>query len=112
MTNAQNRQRWTQEQKKQAQAAFAVTVKPVGVERAERLVSLRALADTLSTAPWASETLDAVRGEIKRLEITAPRPVYCPYRGGLKQVCETPNACAGGADCRRGVDPSASQMTA
>lgn len=29
------------------------------------------------------------------------RPIYCPHRGGLKQECETPNACAGGADCRR-----------
>lgn len=44
-------------------------------------------------------------------ETTAPRPVYCPYRGGLKQICETPNACAGGADCRRGIDPTVPQAT-
>jgi hypothetical protein len=68
MTNAQNRQRWAKDQKKQAQAAFAATVKPVDVERAERLVSLRSLADTLSMAPWAAETLDGVRAEIRRLE--------------------------------------------
>jgi transcriptional regulator with XRE-family HTH domain len=34
-------------------------------------------------------------------------PVYCPNRGGLKQVCETPNACAGGARCRRGSSHTA-----
>lgn len=44
-------------------------------------------------------------------QTTDPRPVYCPHRGGIKQVCETPNACAGGADCRRGVDPAVSQTT-
>lgn len=31
--------------------------------------------------------------------------IYCPHRGGPKLECETPNACAGGADCRRGSDP-------
>lgn len=68
MTNAQNRQRWAKDQKKQAQVAFADTVKSVEVERAERLVSLRTLADTLSMAPWAAKTLDGVRAEIRRLE--------------------------------------------
>jgi hypothetical protein len=32
------------------------------------------------------------------------RPIYCPRRHG-KTECETPNACAGGADCRLGPDP-------
>lgn len=31
------------------------------------------------------------------------RPVYCPNMGGMKMECETPNACAGGVDCRRGA---------
>ena len=29
-----------------------------------------------------------------------PKPIYCPRRHGIE--CDTPNACAGGADCRFG----------
>lgn len=36
------------------------------------------------------------------------KPVYCPRRHGIE--CETPNACAGGCDCRMGPDLAA--MTA
>ena len=68
MTNAQNRQRWAAGQRKRAQSAFAGTVKSVETERAERLAGLHALADTLSMAPWAAQTLDGVRAEISRLE--------------------------------------------
>ena len=34
-----------------------------------------------------------------------PKPIYCPRRHGIE--CDTPNACAGGADCRFGPDPYA-----
>jgi hypothetical protein len=33
-----------------------------------------------------------------------PKPIYCPRRHGIE--CDTPNACAGGADCRFGPDPA------
>ena len=33
-----------------------------------------------------------------------PKPIYCPRRPGIE--CDTPNACAGGADCRFGPDPA------
>jgi hypothetical protein len=36
--------------------------------------------------------------------ITEAKPIYCPRRQQHTAVCETPNACAGGADCRLGPD--------
>ena len=35
------------------------------------------------------------------------KPIYCPRRRQHAAVCETPNACAGGADCRLGPDLNA-----
>ncbi len=35
---------------------------------------------------------------------TTAKPVYCPRRQQHAAVCETPNACAGGVDCRLGPD--------
>lgn len=35
---------------------------------------------------------------------TEAKPVYCPRRRQHNTECETPNACAGGADCRLGPD--------
>lgn len=32
------------------------------------------------------------------------RPIYCPRRQQHAAVCETPDGCAGGADCRLGPD--------
>lgn len=70
MRDALNRQMWAIDQRKQARAAFAVTVKPVEIERAERLAGLRAMADMLSTMPTMGETLASVREQIRSLGIT------------------------------------------
>lgn len=50
---------------------------------------------------------------------TTAKPIYCPRRRQHAAECETPDACAGGADCRLGPDlntrmndwPSVSQTT-
>jgi hypothetical protein len=38
---------------------------------------------------------------------TTAKAIYCPRRQQHAAVCETPNACAGGADCRLGPDLNA-----
>jgi hypothetical protein len=39
-----------------------------------------------------------------RTSQTTRKPIYCPRRRQHDAVCETPDGCAGGADCRLGPD--------
>ena len=60
----------------------------------------------------AHPTLDEMRkvyAEIKAMRVyeTTAKAIYCPRRQQHAAVCETPNECAGGADCRLGPDLNA-----
>jgi len=41
---------------------------------------------------------------------TEAKPIYCPRRRQHNAECETPNACAGGIDCRLGPDLKAEEI--
>lgn len=67
MNGTLNRQRWAVDQRKQAQAAFAATVKPVEVEYTARIAELRALAHAMLSVPSMGEARMSVLAEIDRL---------------------------------------------
>jgi hypothetical protein len=68
MTDAQNRQRWAVDQKRQARAKFAAELPPLSKVRAWRLAELRQMAEVMEAMPQMTGTLALVRAEIAKLE--------------------------------------------